>query len=50
MRLHERTTGKALSREETDLIFELLDADEDGRLKLDEVGGALRLGRGSKGL
>ena len=36
-RLHEKTTGRPMSSDEVDLLFELLDADSDGQLKLEEA-------------
>lgn len=37
--MHERTSGTPISDEELDLMFELLDADGDGKLRLSEVMG-----------
>lgn len=37
--MHERTSGTPISDDEVDLMFELLDADGDGRLRLSEVMG-----------
>lgn len=37
--MHERNSGTPISDEEVDLLFELLDADGDGRLRLSEVMG-----------
>jgi hypothetical protein len=35
--LYARTVGRPISSEETDLVFEFLDADEDNYLRLEEV-------------
>lgn len=35
--VHRRTTGRDISDDEVDLLFDLLDVDGDGRLRLEEV-------------
>lgn len=35
--LHARTTGRMLSDDEVDLLFDIFDADSDGKLKIEEV-------------
>lgn len=35
--LHERTTGRPVSDEEAEMLFELLDSDSDGQLRLEEA-------------
>jgi hypothetical protein len=37
MKLQESAGGRAVSEEETDLLFDLLDTDSDGKLHLNEV-------------
>lgn len=35
--LHEKTTGRPVSDEEAEMLFELLDSDSDGQLRLEEA-------------
>ena len=47
--LHEATSGRKLDDEETTLLFELFDADSDGRIRLDEALDSLESTSGSSG-